>query len=516
MTNRKTGFLIPNLSLGSRLGLGIQVPFFWALTDQIDFTFSPMYFSKRGVFIDLENQIKLKKNVESIIILRYLNDSWYKSYSSYEKPEKDKWWFVGKIDYANATSWDIHLDFDMVSERNFLEEFNVGEGGFSRVKSLFLERFHRDIEDKSQEYRTSKFWINFYKKSLYARFQSTYLDYHGVLDKDEIFQPLSTFYFSFLPSKFLGPFLGGVFLSYGYYYRTEGYRGHKLNTSLEISYPFNLSIFNNEAIFRYINTFYNLNEKDNFEDKNITRNYYEFNLTSFTLLFKNYQIPFFEREIKFLHTLKPYLSYYYRKKPSPTEVPQFEYLDLILEKMNAIEYGVWQFFSLPFQKNFLTIKAYQVYDLVRAERGTMTVKPEERPFSDLFLQIILTYYPHFYTRYDTTYNFYGLGIKKHSFTFSLRDLFLEKLDFTYQEDKAWKTKQATLDMASKIKEFLWLRFYLSRNLIKEENTEIRLEGLYLHQCYLFGLGFMITPKDTKFLFKVELKGLGSYGSYERF
>ncbi|MCS7279260.1 MAG: LPS assembly protein LptD [Thermodesulfobacteriaceae bacterium] len=512
MANRKTGFLVPNLSQGSRLGLGVQFPFFWALTDQIDFTLSPMYLTKRGGLLDLEGQIKLKKNVEAIFLFRYLNDIWYKSfYSPPEKPKKDKWWIVGKIDYVTSPFWDVHLDFDIVSNKNFLEEFNVGEGGYSRVKSLLLDRFNRDLEDKTQEYRTSKFWINYYKKSFYARLENSYLDYHGTLDKDEVFQPLGKFHLALLPFNFIGPLLGGLSLDYGYYYRTQGYRGHRLNSNLEISYPFRWSFFMSEAKLSYKTSLYNLNEKTFFEDQTLTRNYYEFNLTSYTLLFKDYELFSFQRGFRLLHTLKPYFSYYYRKKPTPTEIPQFDYLDFITTKTNTVEYGLWQFFSLPLQKNLLSLKAYQVYDLVKAERSAVTIKPEERPFSDVYLQIILNYHPHLYARYDTAYNFYGLGIKRHSLYFSLRDILIDRLAFTYQEDKAWNTKQATIDVASKVKELLWLRFYLSRNLLKDENTEMRIEGIYLHQCYLWGLGFTITPKDTRFFFRVELKGLGGYG-----
>ncbi len=512
MPNRKTGFLIPNISHGSRLGFGIQLPFFWAITDQIDFTISPMYLTKRGTLLDLESQVKLKKNVESVFLFRYLNDVWYESiYSSYEKPKKNKWWLVGKLDYVTSPFWDLHFDLDIVSNRNFLEEFNIGEGAYSKVRSLFLERFNRDLEDKTQEYRTTKFWTNFYKKSFYARMENTYLDYHGFLNKDEVFQPLGRFYFSLLPFNFLGSFLGGIFLDYGYYYRTQGYRGHRLNTNLELSYPFNLLFLMNEATFNYKTSFYSLDEKKTFEDEFFTRNYYEFNLISYTLLFKDYKIPFFKKSLKFLHTVKPYFSYYYRKKPSLEKVPQFDYLELITEKTNAIEYGVWHFFSFPFQKNFLNIKAYQVYDLVKSERSAMRVKSEERPFSDIYFQFILTYHPHLYIRYDTNYNFYGFGLKKHSFSFSLREFLVNKLEFHYQEDKAWKTRQATFDLASKVREFLWLRFYLSRNLIKEENVEVRFEGIYIHQCYFWGIGFTVTPKDTKFFFRIELKGLGGYG-----
>ncbi|MCD6490445.1 MAG: LPS-assembly protein LptD [Thermodesulfobacterium sp.] len=509
---RKTGFLTPKFSQGNILGFGLQLPFFWALTDQIDFTISPFYFTKRGLLVDIENRFKFREDFQGLIKFRYIKDKEEIGYDLTEESEKSKWWVVSKIDYSVKPNLDMHLDIDMVSEKEFLEEFDVGEGGYTNTKAQILRNFDRDIESKAQEYRTSKFWVQYYRNSLYARLENTYLDYHGSLDEDTILQPYFNLNFNFLPISIFNAILPEADLKYLFAYRKEDYYGDKINAKMGITYPFKIGMLFNSVTARYNFSFYNLREKENFKDSSINRNYLEFLLNSYTVLSKYYGIlTILNENLKFFHILKPYITYFYRSKPSETDVPQFDYEDLISDKFHALEYGLWQYFSLPSHRNFLIVRAYQQYDFTKAQRSAVATKPEEKPFSDLYLQVILNYTPYISARYDTTYNFYGLGFKKHSVNLSLRELFLDYINLTYQEDSAWNTQQLTMNLRSTILNKILVEFYISRNLIRDETTGMRLIGTYLHHCYTLSLGFSLTPEDTKFYFLFELKGLGGYG-----
>ncbi len=48
---RKSGFLIPVVSNSNELGMAVEVPYYFALAPNYDFTFSPVYTSKRGVLL---------------------------------------------------------------------------------------------------------------------------------------------------------------------------------------------------------------------------------------------------------------------------------------------------------------------------------------------------------------------------------------------------------------------------------------------------------------------------------
>ncbi len=507
---RKAGFLPPSISQGNRLGFGIQLPFFYPLTDQIDFTISPFYTTKRGLLWDLESQIALTEGTKSLFKLRYLRDTKRGEYATIKAP-KERYWITGKVDYTKNKNWDLHLDVDFVSDKDFLEEFNVGEGGFDHTKRLYLERFSRDIEDKSQDYRSTRFWGQYYKHSFYTLFSSTHLDYEGPQDKKEILHPLFGGYFSLLPFEFKG-IIPSLNLTYDYLSRERGYYGSRAGLNFEISYPFSFAFLKSEFKGTSKNYLYFLSDKGNFSDNNLSINLFELSFTTYTQFYRNYffELPF--RPFSFTHILKPYVKLFYRKEAGSSEIPLFVYEDYFTDKAKILEYGLWQFFSSPEQKNFLVIRAYQQYDFNKPERSTTATKPEERQLSDLYLQITSTWKGRFSMRYDTTYNFYSYGFKKHSFNLSLRNLGLEKIDFTYQEDKAWNTRQATFVIGESFFDHkLYFNYYLSRNLITDETSEQKLEALYLRECYLLGLGVSITPRDTKFYFRVDLKGLGGLG-----
>ncbi len=508
---RKTGFLTPIFVQGNRLGFGVQVPFFWTITDQLDFTISPMYLSKRGILWDVENELKTSDRFKSVFRFRYIKDLKKETYLSSEE-KVHKWWILGKVDYIPKPNLDTHLDIDLVSEKDFLEEFDVGQGGYTSDKEFFLKRFNRDIEDKSQEYRTSKLWIQYFHNSIYSKIESRYLDYHGALSRDEILQPVFGFQTNLLPFNLYKNLLNSFSFSYLYSTRKEGYYGHRLSSKIELAYPFRTSFLFNEALFRYNFDYYVLDERGTFDRKNIYRKFYEFKLNSYTYFFKDYRfLKVFNKNFEFFHTVKPYISYFYRKKPKETNVPQFTYEDLISDKSNFIEYGLWQFFSFPYHKNLLIIRAYQQYDFTKTERSPTATGPENRALSDLYLQVLINYVPHLNLRYDGSYNFYGLGFKQHSITIGIKDFLVDSANIGYQEDSAWHTRQLTLDLKTTLLNRLQTHFFISRNLINKQTTEMELDTAYLHKCYSIGIGVDVTPKDTKIFFKIELKGLGKYG-----
>lgn len=60
LASRKTGFLPATLSFDKQIGFGVKVPYFWALNDSYDLTFTPASFSRQGLFGDIEWRQALK------------------------------------------------------------------------------------------------------------------------------------------------------------------------------------------------------------------------------------------------------------------------------------------------------------------------------------------------------------------------------------------------------------------------------------------------------------------------
>jgi LPS-assembly protein len=503
LQERKQGFLLPNIAQGNRLGFGFQLPYFLPLTDQIDFTVSPLYLTKRGLLFDLENRITLTENIKSVFNYRYLEDR--------EKGEGNRWWLTGKVDVGLRENLDVHLDVDLTSDKVFLEEFNVGEGGFDRVKSRYLETFRRDVDDKTQDYRASSLWGQWFRGSLYSRISSTYYDYHGPNDEKTILQPLANFHLNILPFEWHALLPTFVF-DYYYFYRERDYYGHRVSPKLELNYPFKFSYLRNLFTLSYTQNLYYLSGRGNFSQDNLSIGFVSAEVSTYTLLKRSYFLPFGGRgDLSFEHVLKPFAILHYQSKPSRKDVPIFVDEDLLKDKTLALEYGLWQFFNLPTRYNFLIIKAYQIYDIEKAKKSATSLPPEERALSDLYLQILLQG-RRISARYDATYNFYGYGFKKHYFTVTTNKVLIDRINLQYQEDSAWKIRQVVFEAYHAFWQKLALHFYATRNLKLNQTSELKLELAYLHDCYLLGFGFTSTPKDTKFHFMVNLVGLGGLGT----
>ncbi len=499
LQERKRGFLFPNIVQGSKLGFGVQLPFFLPLTDQLDFTISPLYLTKRGTLIDLENRITLTENIKSVFNYRFIEDR--------ERGKGKRWWFTGMVDLGLKDNLDAHLDVDLSSDKVFLDEFNVGEGSFDQVKHRYLESFRRDIEDKTQDFRLSSLWVQLFRGSLYTRFSSSYYDYHGATDKKTILQPLANLHLNILPFS-RNVLLPSLAVDYHYFYRERGYYGHRVSPKIELSYPFRFSHLRNLLTLSYTQNLYQLSERGSLKQDDYSTHYLSVELNTYTLLKRAYSFSFREgSSFDFEHVLKPFAVLHYQSEPSKRDVPIFVDDDLLKEKSFALQYGLWQFFNLPARSNFLVVKAYQVYDLEKAKRSATSLPPEERALSDLFLQILLQG-KRVSARYDTAYNFYGYGFKKHYFTITTNNILVERMNLQYQEDTAWKTKQAVVDVYNTFWNKLALHFYATRNLKLDQTSELKLELAYLHDCYLIGFGFTSTPKDTKFHFMINLVGIG--------
>jgi LPS-assembly protein len=215
----------------------------------------------------------------------------------------------------------------------------------------------------------------------------------------------------------------------------------------------------------YHQDFYHLRKQGNFTDNNYQKDYFQFDTYSTLLLEKSFP--------NFSHLLKPYFSYTFRTKPSSENTPVFDEEDKQNKKINRIEYGIWNYFYTSSHPNLIVFRAYQQYDFTLAHRSPTETSPEKRALSDLFWELSVNMAPRLSLRYDGSYNFYGLGLKKHSFNLTLRSYVIELISLGYQEDRAWNTKQLNLSLGHHLTPSLYASFFLSRNLKKGENSVLR-------------------------------------------
>lgn len=113
---RRSGFLVPSFGNSSTLGFGTEIPYYFALAPNYDFTFHPRYWSKRGVLWqgDWRHRLGNGEYVINVAAIDQLNDAsdgkagWRGSVHTAGQFSLSSWWRMG---------WDVTLESDNLFRR---------------------------------------------------------------------------------------------------------------------------------------------------------------------------------------------------------------------------------------------------------------------------------------------------------------------------------------------------------------------------------------------------------------
>lgn len=115
---RRSGFLLPSYGSSSTLGFGAEVPYFFALAPNYDFTFHPRYWSKQGILWQGDWRHRTA-NGEYIVNLAGIDQysesiggkGWRGSVETKGQFSLSSWWRVG---------WDVTLESDQTFRRAYM------------------------------------------------------------------------------------------------------------------------------------------------------------------------------------------------------------------------------------------------------------------------------------------------------------------------------------------------------------------------------------------------------------
>lgn len=118
---RKTGFLYPTASYGSRNGYSFEVPIYWNLAPQYDLETTFNYMQKRGTQLNS--------------VFRYLTDfgagqikSEYLADDQLHTELGDRWAFQYEHNGIFQQAWKFEIDYSKVSDINYFSDLDSGVG----------------------------------------------------------------------------------------------------------------------------------------------------------------------------------------------------------------------------------------------------------------------------------------------------------------------------------------------------------------------------------------------------
>lgn len=123
---RQSGFLPPNIGASSRLGFNIELPYYLAISNHQDATFFPKYTAEDGVLWQAEWRRRGENgyNVLSGGVIDYENT---------EETDGDvpgvRWHMFGKGYRDFGENWRASYDFERVSDKTYLRQYDVERRG---------------------------------------------------------------------------------------------------------------------------------------------------------------------------------------------------------------------------------------------------------------------------------------------------------------------------------------------------------------------------------------------------
>jgi LPS-assembly protein len=243
---RQTGLLPPRLGYSSRNGLDTEIPFFWAISDQVDATLYERYLSQRGYMQGLELRYLEDKDSKGTFLgdilprdqrKKDLDDSADLAVSPYPRNNDTRYWLRGRADQQLPGGLSLRFDGDYVSDQDYLREFETGLIGLEARPDL-EQSFDRPVDERYAPFRQSAVRISQDRERYALQAASSFYENPIKPPNDTTPQPLMGLNF-ILPYAGMGgrPLFLAVGSEYDYIWRESGITGHNLWLSPELRAP---------------------------------------------------------------------------------------------------------------------------------------------------------------------------------------------------------------------------------------------------------------------------------------
>jgi len=536
-TERQSGFLPPQLGHDSRLGWEIDLPFYWVINDSADATIYTHYMSLRGVMEGAEFRYAASEESKGVFRFDYIHDLAPPDRSEQIKlvgtepgllgHYQDRWWWRSKQDFALPEGVKGKMDVDLVSDPDYLREFQTGFSGLKESNSVFRQTFHRELlNDDTSTIRESTLQAN----KTWAT-QSVNADFHYFenLDKSEDGKTLQA-----LPLATYGlvqqPLLGGPFFwqtdaSYVNFYRPNGIRGQRLDVQPRVALPLRWdSYLYLEPSVAGRETLYLLDQlgesEQNGQDQGHmeTRELYDIQVKASTDLARVYPVEL-GSWTKVRHTLQPEVVYEYIPSVNQDNVPFFDSLDRI-PSVNSVTYSLTNFFSAREEEagkvsytDALRVKLSESYSFDTPETllNGEIVKRNHR-FSDIGLQTDLTPSPYVSVTYNTQWSPYDAKFTSHELFTTLSDPRGDSLSVTYRKrrplEESTPVDEIDARLTVKITDGLSFLVHRDYSFVLNQNVETEYRVTLTRQCWGVMVSYVDKPDDQRISVGFTLTGIG--------
>jgi LPS-assembly protein len=550
-TTRQSGLLLPYLSYSkNRDGVDIELPFFWAISPEMDATFYQRMIEKRGFKEGVEFRYYQGDKSFGTLYGDYMEDSKHIKETADPATSRDwntmhrRWSYYLNHQTNFDSQFYVRTDLRKVSDKWYFKDFaahnyyidNVSDSVKSHQQLNEEDPFKKvpfygdgSLRSLESSVRMVKSWSNYH---LTALISST--DDFAVENNDKTLQKYPEIVFTGIKQPLFNTPLYFEFAgTYDYFYRNEGQKGHNLDISPTLSLPFNISryakiipqIAMKEVLWSRDDNQTNIGEKDGYLA------IYDASLTASSQVSRIFDTSMFNWE-KIRHEIKPELKYSYIPNVQQDNIiPDYvtalmpaidrnEALSTtnVTAKQNAVGWSLTNTFIAKVKNDkgassyleFLRLKLFQNYDINEAKRGMAGYTTGRRPLSDLGIEFDLA--PHKYLSFSARnkLSMYG-GWNQTNYGLHVSDWRGDKLNVVYRYTKD-SIEQISVSVLAMITKDIEGKFISRVDKFHSRTIENTVGVLYRSQCWAVGLDYtrsetLDNRTDNRIIVKLSLSGL---------
>ena len=535
---RKSGLLYPEISQSKRDGFGLLAPIFVNLAPYSDFTLYPGYLTKRGAAGGAEFRYMTDYESYGTLAANYLKDRTVDTpgndYNSdgILRTNHDRYWFRGKIDHAFSGSAFARLDLDLVSDRDYLQEYKKGLIGYKKSNASFLKAFHRGFQAETIPYRENTMQMT-------KRWTTMAVNTELLAVDDLHDDPMEQTSPWAVPRLLFGgatglkklPFDLSWNTEYTYFWRERGVVGHRFDLHPRLISPLPISPYLEasasaglrETLYRTDSN--GLPSSVNWSGSRYqNRTMYDLKITAATTLLRDYTTGWKltgsnqSSSTVFRHMFRPELEYTYTPSINQDDLPQYDATDRI-PAVNWLRYKLNNYFKLT--RNTNGTHSTRALGYFKIEQS-YNRQEDLHPFSDLLFKFNHTSFNNLFLHFETALSMYGQGVtyydintiynhrQKHKL--GVRYRYLKHSNVTapyfFAEPEGDGAHQLNGTIESELTKSLAAKFHMEHSFTTNQLIDAALHLNYHPSCWALELVAYITPDDRSLMAIVSLKGIG--------
>jgi LPS-assembly protein len=454
-TERKSGFLLPHVSYSSSRGINLNIPFFWAISENRDMSFVLDVYSKRGIGKGVEYRSIYPGEIKSYGWAYHIRDT---------ELDKDFWEVRAIYENRTAGRLETFLNINYINEEEFYREF-------SPLVDVRTQRFLESTGEmnvsftNSRLYFLSQYWIDLKNET------------------DEVPQKLPEAGYVHHYEK-VGDFHFSSNVHAAHLWRDEGVSSGRIDVYPRLLYSTGKDfVFSQTAAIR--GTAYSFHQDDAIIDDSLERFSFEYDINGHT--------RFSRRYTSFLHIIEPSVRFHYITN-SEEDIPVFDETEMFGD-MSTVEIGLLNRVFVQ-GSEIMTVRFVQPFDTEGGDRPFLPLRMGLGLRKPLPLKVDVSFDVHS-GEFETINS--QLGFRYSGVGVFIGQRYNREEDIQFYKTGVEFSPVKALKLAGKI-------WYDAEN---NATSDLRLSLTYLKKCWGVQIVYIKEPDDYTIQFMFELTGLFS-------